>query len=124
MRFVIDNALSPQLASELSVAGHDAIHVRDVGLAQADDETIMRFAAGDGRVVVSADTDFGALAALYAARLPSIILFRRGSPRRPEIQARLLLANLAGIEPDLGSGAIVIFHGGRLRVRPLPISVQ
>ncbi len=34
MRFLVDNALSPEVARGLSDAGHSAIHVRDIGLAQ------------------------------------------------------------------------------------------
>jgi predicted nuclease of predicted toxin-antitoxin system len=121
MRFLVDNALSPVLAAELNKAGHEAIHVRDVGIQHADDEAIMQLAVSEERVVASADTDFGTLLALHEGRLPSIVLFRRGSPRRPEQQARLLLANLPAIEAELRRGAIVTFHSGRLRVRLLPI---
>ena len=32
MKFLIDNALSPALADLLQHAGHDAIHVRSMGL--------------------------------------------------------------------------------------------
>src|SRR5436305_14110218 len=121
MRFLIDNALSPALATSLVKAGHDAIHVRDVGLRDAADETIMQFATAEDRIVVSADTDFGTLLALYQQRLPSIILFRRGSPRAPAQQAALLVANLPAIEEDLKQGAIVAIHSGRLRIRTLPL---
>lgn len=121
MRFLIDNALSPVLAGELNGAGHEAIHVCDVNLGDAHDESIMRLAVAEERVVVSADTDFGTLLALHEERLPSIVLFRRGSPRRPEQQARLLLANLPSIEEELRRGAVVTFQSGRLRVRSLPI---
>jgi predicted nuclease of predicted toxin-antitoxin system len=40
MRFLIDNALSPALTALLQQAGHDAIHVRELGLQHADDEVI------------------------------------------------------------------------------------
>jgi hypothetical protein len=37
MRFLVDNALSPALAVLLQQAGHDAIHVRTIGLQRAED---------------------------------------------------------------------------------------
>jgi len=47
MRFLIDNALSPALAALLQQAGHDAIHVRELGLQHADDEVIFERAAAE-----------------------------------------------------------------------------
>ena len=120
-RFLIDNALSPRLAVSLRQAGHDAIHVRDHGLQGAEDEPILELAMRETRVLVSADTDFGTLLAARASRTPSLILFRRGTPRRPETPAALLLANLPAVEEDLRHGAVVTFHGDRLRVRRLPL---
>jgi predicted nuclease of predicted toxin-antitoxin system len=40
MKFLIDNALSPALAALLEQAGHDAIHVRSIGLQHADDDVL------------------------------------------------------------------------------------
>lgn len=40
MKFLIEIALSPALAALLQQAGHDAIHVRSIGLQHADDEVI------------------------------------------------------------------------------------
>ena len=45
MKFLIDNALSPALAALLQQAGHDAIHVRSIGLQHADDDVIFDRAA-------------------------------------------------------------------------------
>jgi predicted nuclease of predicted toxin-antitoxin system len=66
MRFLVDNALSPEVARGLSDTGHDAIHVRDIGLAAAADSEIFDHAAADDRIVISADTDFGTLLALQS----------------------------------------------------------
>lgn len=40
MKFLIDNALFPRVEAGLRASGHNAIHVRDLGMAAADDETI------------------------------------------------------------------------------------
>jgi predicted nuclease of predicted toxin-antitoxin system len=86
VRFLVDNALSPTVAEGLRRAGHDAVHVRDLGLQAARDEEIFEHAARDVRTVVSADTDFATLLALQRAAAPSVILFRRARPRHPDLQ--------------------------------------
>ena len=73
------------------------------------------------RVLVSADTDFGALLALSGASGPSVILFRREG-RRPSDQAALLLANVDSFRDPLGDNFIAVVGRGHVRVRPLPIA--
>lgn len=121
MKFLIDNSLSPLIAEKLRVASHDAVHVRDYGLQKSDDEIIFERAANEDRVVVSTDTDFGTILAIRQATKPSVILFRGESPRRPEDQVKLLLVNLPNVAELLERGSVVVFEGGRLRSRALPI---
>jgi predicted nuclease of predicted toxin-antitoxin system len=121
MRFLVDNALSPQVAKGLIAAGHDAVHVRDVGLASAVDALILEHAAREDRIVLSADTDFGTLLAVRQESKPSVVLFRGATPRQPAAQVTLLMANLPQVEADLLAGAIVVIEPARIRIRSLPI---
>ncbi len=89
---------------------------------QADaDEEIFKFAANEGRVIVSADTDFGTLLALGGSTQPSVVIFRRTSGKRPEEQAKLLIDCLPDIRESLERGGVVIIEETRLRIRHLPI---
>ena len=121
MRFLVDENLSPLLAAFLRDAGHDALHVRDLGMARDDDFTVLAHARADDRVVVTADTDFGGLLAGSGERMPSVVLLRRLQGRRAAVQAQHLLEHLEDVQDDLVAGSIVAFEDVRLRVRRLPI---
>ena len=121
MRFLVDQCLSVELTKRLAAAGHDAVHVASYGLSRADDEAVLARAATEGRVLVSADTDFGGLLAARDFTVPSVVLFRRRTRRRPHDQAMILLTNLAAIEEDLDAGAIAVIDDTGIRIRRLPI---
>jgi len=124
MRFLVDNALSPVVAEALWQAGHDATHIRQYGMEASPDSQVLARAASEDRVLVSADADFGAILAARNQAKPSLILFRGESHRRPEDQAKHLLANLAPLVKELERGCIVVFKKTRIRVRMLPIVTE
>ena len=108
MKFLLDEGMAPRVAALLSAEGHEAAHVRDMGLSDS--------------VLITLDTDFGALIAHSGVALPSVLLFRGDVTRRPEHQASLLLANLDQFEQSLRDGALVVIGDNRIRIRELPIS--
>lgn len=121
MRFLVDEALSHRVAELLRVAGHDSVHVSEMGLLGEPDERIMAAANHDGRVLLSLDTDFGELLARGRHPGPSLLLLRK-SPHRPEQQAEIVLAVVAEVEQALSDGAVAVVVGDRIRLRMLPIT--
>ena len=102
-------------------AGHDAIHLADLGMLEATDSDVLLRALVENCVVVSADTDFAMLLATRRETRPSLILFRH-PVRSPDKQVRQILGHLADIERPLAQGSIVAVEESRVRIRSLPIS--
>jgi len=121
VKFLIDQNLPPRLADLLTASGHDAVHVRDLEAARAPDSRIMTLAASEDRVIVSADTDFGALLAHTRATKPSVLLVREVIDLHAEDLASLILGQLELLEPHFKVGAIAAITTRGIRVRALPL---
>jgi len=122
MRFLVDANLSPRVATLLSGEGFESIHVRDVDLLTATDQAILDYAAANGLVIISADSDFGELLAVSRGAVrPSVVLLRSADRLTPDQQAAVLVANLAAVADELKTGALVSIARGRVRIRSLPI---
>jgi len=124
VRFLIDNALPPEVARLLSKAAHDAVHVRDYGLHAAEDSVILERASLEERILVSADTDFAALLAVARKAKPSFILFREPDMVRGRDYVGRILDSLPLVETELEAGCVVVFRHGRIRVRNLPLGAS
>ena len=122
MRLLLDANLSPALVAPLTRAGHDVQHVDQIGLVSADDQAILDHAAADGRVIITADSDFPMLLALRRATMPSVVLLRHVTHLPPDAHRALLQANLPLVRQDLEAGAVVSLSPTRMAVRDLPLT--
>ena len=65
MKLLFDENLSPKLVQLLADDFPGSVHVHDIGLGGADDKTIWRYAADNGLLIVSKDSDFHGWSTLY-----------------------------------------------------------
>ncbi len=112
--------LSVAVAAWLREKGHDAVHLRELGLQRLPDVDAFGKAAKEGRIIATCDLDFGEILAATGSTMVSVVLFRIENANAPRVIAHLesLLRDSA---PALQQGAIVVVEEARHRIRRLPI---
>lgn len=120
MRFLADGGISPRTVEFLTQLGHEAVHVRTLGMQRAADAEVVERARADFSVVLTFDLDFGEVLALGVLDKPSVIIFRLADERSAAVNQRLS-AVLAERSAELDSGALILIEETRYRVRKLPI---
>jgi predicted nuclease of predicted toxin-antitoxin system len=107
VKFLIDAQLPPAVAGWLREAGHDAAHVEDVGLREAEDGPIWTHALQTAAVIVTKDEDFAARAARPTKTKPPVIVWLRvGNTTNPVLRT--------WIEPRLPGIVELVRQGHRL----------
>lgn len=120
MKFLIDMPVSPELVPWLKEQGHEAVHAQAVGLGTAPDSAIMSRAISEGRIVITADLDFGNLLAKSGGAAPGIILFRGGNYSEKEMR-ELVERVLEKVKPVVLEHAIAVVDKRRIRITRLPL---
>jgi predicted nuclease of predicted toxin-antitoxin system len=120
MKFLIDMPLSPELARWLGAQGHDAVHANDIAMHQSPDSELLRFAANDGRVIITADLDFPRLLAGLGATGPGLILLRGGNYSEAE-SLECLRRVLKSVPLAELPESIIVIDRERIRRRRLPV---
>jgi len=95
MRFIVDAQLPAALARFLESRGHDARHVFDVGLLNADDKVIWQYAIQNNATIITKDEDFVILSHLRLNK-PPIVWIRIGNTSK-----KLLLQWFEKLLPSL-----------------------
>jgi predicted nuclease of predicted toxin-antitoxin system len=89
VRFLIDTQLPRLLARRLQDAGHEAVHVLDLSLAQCPDNDLWHHARDHDMVIVTKDEDFAEWV-LAGRHGPSVVWLRIGNCTNIELVAWLL----------------------------------
>ena len=120
MRFLADAGISPKTVDYLRRNGHDAIHVREIGMQRAADRVLVEKARADDRILLTFDLDFGEIFALGVIARPSVVIFRLTDERADAVNRRLnwILSEQADA---LASGTLILVEDARYRIRRLPI---
>ncbi|MEP7353751.1 MAG: DUF5615 family PIN-like protein [Acidobacteriota bacterium] len=119
-RVLIDQGLPPDTAQILRASSWDAVHVREIGMRDAEDADILIHAASEQRVAVTLDRDFPQILALTAADRPSVVLIRQQKLRAREFAA-LLFTIWDEYESELNSGCVLTVGAHGIRSRRLPL---
>lgn len=96
MKLLFDENLSPRLVDLLSSLFPESNHVRNVGLAKADDDRVWSYAQEHGFTIVSKDSDFHQRSFVWGAP-PKVIWIRLGNCTTEDM-ANLLIHHQTDLE--------------------------
>jgi predicted nuclease of predicted toxin-antitoxin system len=116
----LDQGLPRSAASLLRERGFDAVHVGEIGMATAEDSTILDFARSEDRVCCTLDADFHQHIAIHRLLSPSTIRIRIEGLKGGDV-ANLLAHIWEKMEQELRNGAAVTVSKHRIRTRKLPL---
>ena len=115
MRFLVDENLSPRLASFLSNEGHDVLFVPTSEYRGQPDRVLHDVATAEERIVITRDVRFP-----VTTELPGFILVRAGNQTPSQLLA-MMQEFFSGMTEEGLTGQITVVAPGREpRSRPIP----
>ena len=115
MKLLADEGVDAAIVARLRSGGHDVAYVAELSPGITDDE-VLEFANADGRILMTADKDFGdlvfrlrrAMVGVLLVRLPGLL-----SESRAEVVTRALEEH-----GDEMARAFTVLSPGLVRIRP------
>jgi predicted nuclease of predicted toxin-antitoxin system len=106
---LLDQNLAPALARRLADLYPGSSHVRDAGLAAADDEAIWAYAAARGYAIVTKDDDFRQRSFLRGAP-PKVVWVKLGNCTTADVEAALRMrhVDVVAFAADATSALLVL----------------
>jgi predicted nuclease of predicted toxin-antitoxin system len=109
VNLLFDQNLSHRLVRSLADIFPSSDHVRNVELGRADDDGVWEYAAAQGLMIVSKDSDFHQLS-FVRSHPPKVVWIRRGNCSTSEIESLLRQheADLRAFERDPDASFLVL----------------
>lgn len=120
MRFLIDADLPYGLKSTFASHGHDAVHVRDLGLSSASDERVYHHAVTYRQFLVTRDLDFSDIRIYPPPTHSGMIILRVPSDWTVSKIQRIFDIFLRHVQPRQLIKALIIVEPGGYRIRRIP----
>lgn len=118
MRFFIDADLPRSTADLLRQYGYEAVDARDVGLADAKDSAIARYAQQHELCLLSGDIGFSNIQIYPPKHYPGLVVLKLPRKSTAGYILNLLTSFLKQRQPIGGlAGKLVIVEPGRVRIR-------
>jgi len=117
LRFVLDEDVQLSLAAILRDAGHEAVHIQDLGLKGAGDEEVFAEAQSRGSVLVTGDIGLADLRLLSRTDHHGVVLLRMPAELPTDAMNREIMRLLLIVPEREFAGSIVVVEPGNLRVR-------
>jgi predicted nuclease of predicted toxin-antitoxin system len=123
MRFLADNDVWKKTIDLLRTWGHEVVTAREVNLSDSSDRELLAKAADDNRLLITRDSDFGALVFLGKAAHNGVILLRITPETTVEVHQELGIVLNKHREGDLRR-CFTTVEPGRHRIRKLPAKLD
>jgi predicted nuclease of predicted toxin-antitoxin system len=109
VKLLFDQNLSPNLVRLLKILYPASVHVRDVGLASADDLILWNYAIENGMTIVTKDGDLHQMSFLYG-HPPKVVWIQKGNCSTREIETilRTRYNDLVGFDKDAEASFLAI----------------
>lgn len=119
MKFLADQDVWKLTVDLLRTWGHDVVTACEIGLAEASDKKILKKAAGQNRVFITRDSDYGSLVFLSGISAKGVVFLRIEPQTQEEVHAELKRLLDVHNERELKKCFCTI-EPGRHRIRWLP----
>ena len=114
MNFVADESIDMPIVDRLRAEQHDVVAVTEVSPG-LDDDHVLEIAARDGRILLTADKDFGELVYRLGRASAGVVLVRLAG-LSTTAKATTTSDAIAAHQSEL-PGAFAVIEPGRIRIR-------